>query len=47
MKFPLENNWLLNGSICIKDEFWNPQLKTFFEVTLNDTFNKLERDGVI
>lgn len=47
MKFPLENNWLLNGSICIKDEFWNPKLKTFFEVTLNDTFNKLERDGVL
>lgn len=47
MKLALESNRLLNGTLRIDDPFWNPKLKTFFEVTLRDTFDKLEKDGVI
>lgn len=47
MKFALETNRPFSGSIRIDDSFWNPKLKTFFEVTLRDTFDKLEKDGSI
>lgn len=33
MKYKLESNRILNGSVHIDDGFWNPKLKTFFEVT--------------
>lgn len=44
---PLEVNRNLNGYIRIDDEFWNPKLRTFFDVTLNDTFDKFEKDGTL
>lgn len=47
MRCSLEKNRVLNGSVKIDDAFWSPKLKTFFEVTLKDTFNKLEKDGAI
>ena len=33
--------------IRIDDPFWSPKLHTLFSVTLDDTFDKLERDGAI
>ena len=30
----LEKNHLLNGNVYIDDPFWNPRLKTLFDVTL-------------
>lgn len=32
---------------AINDNFWSPKLKTFRNVTLPDTLNKLEKDGAI
>ena len=46
MKYRLEKNHAVSG-VRIDDGFWNPKLKTFFEVTLIDTFNKFDRDGTI
>ena len=36
-----------NIKVNIDDKFWSPKLKTFREITLPDTFNKLERDGAV
>ncbi len=47
MALPLESNRALNGGVRIRDAFWSPKLSTFFNVTLKDTFDKLEKDGVI
>lgn len=47
MELSLETNRLLNGTFTIDDPFWNPKLKTFFEVTLRDTFEKMEKDGAL
>lgn len=47
MKLSLETNRPLDGTVKIDDSFWSPKLKTFFEVTLRDTFDKLEKDGSI
>ena len=47
MHFPLEKNTFVNGTVRIRDDFWDPKLRTFFDVTLPDTFNKLEKDGEI
>ena len=47
MKFALESNRVLNGGVRIDDRFWNPKLKTFFDVTLTDTLNKFDKDGTI
>ena len=40
-------NHTLSGSVRIDDAFWSPKLRTFFDVTVPDTFDKLEKDGVI
>ena len=47
MRCSLESNHALSGGIRIDDQFWNARLKTFFEVSLIDTFNKFEKDGTI
>lgn len=47
MKPILEFNRPLKGIAVIDDPFWNPKLETFFEVTLKDTFDKLEADGAV
>ena len=43
----MKSNGALNGSVRIDDPFWSPKLATFFNVTLKDTFDKLERDGAV
>ena len=40
-------NRTVSGSVRIDDAFWSPKLRTFFDVTVPDTFDKLEKDGVI
>ena len=47
MKLPMEINTPVNGSVQIDDSFWSPKLRTFFDVTLPDSFDKLEADGAI
>lgn len=47
MKYNIEANRIYRGNVRIDDAFWNPKLKTFFEVTLPDTFNKFDKDGTI
>ena len=47
MKHALESNRPLNGPVLIDDPFWNPKLRTFFDITLPDSFDKLEKDGAI
>lgn len=47
MRFSLEANRPLNGTVKIDDKFWGPKLDTFFRVTLPDTFTKLEKDGTL
>ena len=47
MKRPMEVNVPLNGSVRIDDPFWSPKLRTFFDITLPDSFDKLEKDGAI
>ena len=47
MKYALEANRILNGSVNINDAFWSPRLRTFFDVTLPDTFDKFEKDGTL
>ena len=47
MKYALEANRILNGSVKINDAFWSPRLRTFFDVTLPDTFDKFEKDGTL
>ena len=44
---PFEANRPLNGPVRIDDPFWSPKLRTFFDVTLPDSFDKLEGDGAI
>ena len=44
---PIEANRPLNGPVRIDDPFWSPKLRTFFDVTLPDSFDKLESDGAI
>lgn len=46
MKYALEHNHALEGTV-IRDDFWSPKLKTFFEVTLIDSFDKFEKDGTL
>jgi len=33
--------------VTIRDEFWSPKRKVWSEVTINDCFNKFERDGAL
>lgn len=47
MIFTMEKYRNLNGSVTVKDEFWSPKLKRFFEVTLPDTFYKFEKVGTL
>lgn len=47
MKHAMAANHYLNGRIRIDDAFWNPKLRTFFDVTLPDTLNKFEKDGTL
>ncbi len=47
MKRPMEANTRINGSVRIDDPFWTPKLRTFFDITLPDSFDKLEQDGAI
>ncbi len=43
----LEANRPLQGNFTIDDAFWNPKLRTLFDVTLPDTFDKFEKDGTL
>ena len=47
MNRPVCSNGPLNGSVRVDDPCWNPKLDTFYRVTLNDTLDKLEKDGAI
>ena len=47
MKRALEINRILPDGARIRDSFWDPKLRTFFDVTLPDTFNKFEKDGTL
>lgn len=47
MKRALEINRILPDGARIQDSFWDPKLRTFFDVTLPDTFNKFEKDGTL
>ena len=47
MKNRIEVNTGLRGSVRIEDTFWSPKLRTFFDVTLTDTFDKFEKDGTL
>ena len=47
MRYPLMANGPVNGRFVIDDQFWSPRLRTFFDVTLFDTLDKLERDGAV
>ena len=44
---PIEVNRPLTGSVRIDDPCWSPKLRTFFDITLPDSFDKLEQDGAI
>lgn len=47
MKRTLEVNRILGNTVRINDAFWSPKLKTFFDVTLPDSFDKFEKDGTL
>ena len=47
MKRIIEANFHPAGSVRIEDSFWSPRLDTFFRVTLPDSLDKLEKDGVL
>ena len=47
MKHEIEANRALSGGVRIDDAFWNPKLRTFFDVTLPDSFDKFEKDGTL
>ena len=37
----------LDGGFRFSDAYWGPRLESLYRVTLKDTFDKLEKDGVI
>ena len=47
MRHALETNRPVDGRFTFDDPFWSPRLRTFFDVTLPDTFDKFERDGTL
>jgi len=47
MKQAIEINRIPIGTVRIDDAFWTPKLRTFFDVTLPDSFDKFEKDGTL